>query len=162
MRYVYSRSTLLLSSALLVVALVIFFLPLTWSVQCLILSALFFSILKAKSWLQTAQNLSKPKLNIRELSASIPVIIVIGPHASALFSGNGSKGYVIENSNAIWWHAHTPAQLDIAIASIYTSHQRFPQAALLPVLSDHSANDTALRSEFAQWQHRFVLDEPGA
>lgn len=83
----------------------------------------------------------------------LPVILVIGPHAAALFSRNGINTLIRQDEGALWLHVDRPDQLSQAITRIRQSQHCLPQAVLLPLLLDGNVEDVVLRNQFIQWQY---------
>ncbi|MFC5472447.1 OmpA family protein [Paraherbaspirillum soli] len=150
----YPLPALLLWAAFLSIGLVLFCLPLTasaqWSttVAILLITVLAWFAIRRKS--ATATHISNS--GAVSIAPQLPVILVIGPHASALFAHSGQPSSIRQHADAIWLHVDNPAQLSQAIASLHATRQRYPQAALLPLMPDCGRDDAVLRGEFAQWQ----------
>ena len=156
MHYSLPRFVLLLWSAALIFSIFQLSFMLASQVQWLIVIRIFFLTIV----LGASLSVIKKTFRLRALSdtlgstpkSKLPIIVIIGPHASALFSNNGASAKIRQDAHAVWLCAETPAQLKMAIASSNANYQRFPQAVLLPLLSDYSIDETALRTEFSQWQ----------
>jgi len=82
----------------------------------------------------------------------LPVVLVLGPYAGALFAREASRATLRRDDRAVWLRVDTPAQLAETMAKVKASRGRFPDAALIPVLPEGD-DEATLRREFAQWQH---------
>lgn len=156
MYYSRPRFVLLIWSTVLIFSIIQLFFMLASQFQWLGIIAIFILAVVLGASLSLTKITSRSGLLTDTLDLSppskLPVIVVIGPHASALFSSNGASEKIREDAHAVWLYAETPAQLKVVIASSYAIHQRFPQAVLLPLLTDYSIDETALRTEFSHWQ----------
>ncbi|WP_454725009.1 MULTISPECIES: DotU family type IV/VI secretion system protein [Cupriavidus] len=92
----------------------------------------------------------------------LPVVLVIGPYAGALFAREASRAMLRRDDRAVWLRVDTPGQLAETMARVKASRGRFPDAALIPVLPEGD-DEATLRHEFAQWQHALesALCHPG-
>jgi outer membrane protein OmpA-like peptidoglycan-associated protein len=155
MRPAYPKLALSLWAVFLALGLALLCLPLSAPLQWLIVGVMLVMVL-GSAWFALLRKSAAPTplavSGSLPIPPQLPVILVIGPHAAALFARSGQPASIRQDANAVWLHVDSPAQLSQAIASVHAGQQRFPQAALLPLLSDINADDTILRGEFAQWQ----------
>ncbi|SMG54129.1 OmpA family protein [Paraburkholderia susongensis] len=86
---------------------------------------------------------------VREL----PIILVVGPYASAVFAQGAQASTLRRNGDAAWMLVRTPDELARSIATIRASHQRLPDAVLMPVIPDGDCDDAVIRREFSRWRH---------
>ncbi|WP_088510008.1 OmpA family protein [Burkholderia ubonensis] len=82
----------------------------------------------------------------------LPVIVVVGPYAGALFPGDGKRIALRRERDALWLRADTPAELDDAMTQVKTSRGSFPDLAILPVVAEGD-DDGTLRHEFSTWRN---------
>jgi outer membrane protein OmpA-like peptidoglycan-associated protein len=87
----------------------------------------------------------------------LPVILVAGPYAAAVFTGGARMCTLRGTSDAVWMLVRTPDELAVSIATIKDSHQRLPDAVLIPVVPDGNRDDAVIRQEFSRW--RYELDQ---
>ncbi|AOJ72702.1 MULTISPECIES: OmpA family protein [Burkholderia] len=81
----------------------------------------------------------------------LAVIVVAGPHASSLFDSKGDDAMLRREAGALWLRADTVEQLRDAMARIKASRGRFPDAAVLPLVSE-SDDESEMRQTFAKWR----------
>ncbi|TDV35650.1 OmpA family protein [Paraburkholderia caballeronis] len=96
----------------------------------------------------TAAGDDMPAGGAREL----PVVLVVGPYASAAFSRGAQSLTLRRDGAAAWLYVKTPGDLARAIDIVAKSHGRPPVAALLPVIPEGNDDDGVLRREFSQWR----------
>ncbi|MGF6981334.1 outer membrane protein OmpA-like peptidoglycan-associated protein [Paraburkholderia atlantica] len=87
--------------------------------------------------------------NVRELS----IVLVVGPHAGALFARDGQSSTLRRNGDAVWFHVRSPGELSSVLATVMESYQRPPDAVLIPVVPDAECDDAVIRREFSRWKH---------
>ncbi|WP_233808498.1 DotU family type IV/VI secretion system protein [Paraburkholderia sp. HP33-1] len=87
--------------------------------------------------------------NVRELL----IVLVIGPHAGALFARDGQASTLRRNGDAVWLPVRTPQELSGVITTVMESHQRPPDAVLMPLVPDGDCDDAVIRREFSRWKH---------
>ncbi|MBR8056195.1 OmpA family protein [Burkholderia dolosa] len=81
----------------------------------------------------------------------LAVIVVVGPYAAALFPRDQRRSTLRRDDRAVWLLADTPERLNDVMAQVKAARGRFPDAALLPVVTEGD-NESVLRREFAQWR----------
>ncbi|MCC8402588.1 OmpA family protein [Paraburkholderia sp. MMS20-SJTN17] len=86
---------------------------------------------------------------MRELS----IVLVIGPHASALFARDGQASTLRRNGDAVWLPVRTTEELSGVITAVMESYQRPPDAVLIPLVPDGDCDDAVIRREFSRWRH---------
>ncbi|MBC8747642.1 outer membrane protein OmpA-like peptidoglycan-associated protein [Paraburkholderia sp. WC7.3d] len=86
---------------------------------------------------------------VREL----PIVLVVGPHAGALFARDGQSSTLRRNDDAVWMPVRTPEALAGVMATVLESHRRSPDAVLMPVVPDGECDDAVIRREFSSWKH---------
>ncbi|ADG20114.1 OmpA family protein [Paraburkholderia atlantica] len=86
--------------------------------------------------------------NVRELS----IVLVVGPHAGALFARDGQSSTLRRNGDAVWFHVRSPGALSSVLATVMESYQRSPDAVLMPVVPDAECDDAVIRREFSRWK----------
>ncbi|WP_233837986.1 DotU family type IV/VI secretion system protein [Paraburkholderia sp. ZP32-5] len=91
-----------------------------------------------------------------DTARELPVILVAGPYAAAAFEGSARMCTLRRTSDAVWMLVRTPDELAASIATIKISHQRLPDAVLMPVVPDGDRDDAQIRQEFSRW--RYELD----
>lgn len=92
-----------------------------------------------------------------DYARDIPVILVIGPHAGAVFSRGARALTFRRDEQAAWLYVKTPEDVRPAIEIVEKSHGRLPVAALLAVVPEANGDDAILRRDFSRW--RGALDE---
>jgi len=92
-----------------------------------------------------------------EGARELPVVLVVGPHAGAVFARGARSLTLRRDGHAAWLYVKTPDDLARGFDVVERSHGRLPVAALLPLIPESNADDGALRREFSQW--RRALDE---
>ncbi|MBB5466900.1 outer membrane protein OmpA-like peptidoglycan-associated protein [Paraburkholderia sp. CI2] len=88
--------------------------------------------------------------NVRQLS----IVLVVGPHAGALFAHDGQTSTLRRNGDALWLRVRSPQQLSSVLATVMESHQRPPDAVLMPIVPDGECDDAVIRREFSRWKHQ--------
>ncbi|WP_230413242.1 OmpA family protein [Paraburkholderia antibiotica] len=83
----------------------------------------------------------------------LPIILVVGPYAGAVFEQDGPASMRRHHDGALWLRVKTPDELADFIATINTLHQRLPAAVLMPVIPDGDREDAVLRQAFSRWRH---------
>lgn len=86
------------------------------------------------------------------IEPGLPVFVVIGPHAGALFPSGVDMATIRRDAGALWVAVKSAEALAGVMTQIKKTRGRYPDAALLPVLPD-ADEDAELRQEFAAWRH---------
>ncbi|MCC8395681.1 OmpA family protein [Paraburkholderia sp. MMS20-SJTR3] len=90
-------------------------------------------------------------------SPELPIILVVGPHAAAVFDQPEHASVGRHYGGAVWLLVPSPDELAESIATIKASHQRWPDAVWIPVVPDGDRDDATLRQQFSRW--RYALDQ---
>jgi len=115
----------------------------------ILLTGLGAAVLPARgSWRANQRDVAIPA-TVREL----PIILVAGPYAAVAFAHGAQASTLRRNGDAVWMLVRTPDELAQSIATIKDSHQRLPDAVLMPVIPDGEADDALIRREFSRWRH---------
>jgi outer membrane protein OmpA-like peptidoglycan-associated protein len=83
----------------------------------------------------------------------LSIVLVVGPHAGALFARDGQTSTLRRNGDAVWLRVRTPEELPGAIATAMESYQRPPDVVLMPLLPDAECDDAVIRQEFSRWKY---------
>ncbi|MEM5296707.1 OmpA family protein [Burkholderia sp. JPY481] len=90
--------------------------------------------------------------NMRDLA----IVLVVGPHAGALFARDGQSSTLRRNGDAVWFHVTSPGELSSVFATVMESYRRPPDAVLMPVVPDAECDDAVIRREFTRWKHEIA------
>jgi|GEM_PF-2858837 len=92
-----------------------------------------------------------------DAAGELPVILVAGPYAAAAFERGARRSTLRRTGDAVWMLVRTPEELAASIATLEDTHQRLPDAVLIPVLADGDRDEAVIRQEFSRW--RYQLDQ---
>lgn len=114
----------------------------------LIIAAVVLAIEISERFRETRQDRTvEAEIDDHELA----VIIVAGPHASSLFNSKGDDAMLRREAGALWLRADNVEQFRETMARIKASRGRFPDAAVVPLVSE-SDDESEMRQAFSKWR----------
>ncbi len=159
MKLLYRRMLPVLWTVMAIALLIVLVLPLSaqpsWQVVALAMGlAMAFSVIWAwRARRDPVAQFSQPATHdTLSIGADLPVVLVIGPYASALFPRNAEPLAMRREAGAAWLHVPTPESLNQAIERVKQAHGGLPHAALLPLMPESNTDAAVMRRELTAWK----------